>query len=243
MKQTHTPAFIQVAETLHTRISNGHYRPGDLIPSARALEDEFHVSNITIRKALEMLSQQGYLKSRRGVGTQVAREPKAMLELELTNDFSRFADSVTGRNVGLTVKLLEAGLIDCPHRICEILKLDEPAKIWQMRRIRQLEGRSVSYFINYGPAYLHESLDLKKVLAEGFVQAFRDMNGPALHHTRQRVRAQTADLDLCRVLGIAFGEAVFFVESVYYTEDEEPILATYMYYRGDHFVYKASIDI
>jgi GntR family transcriptional regulator len=243
MKQAHTPAFIQVAETLHTRISNGHYLPGDLIPSARALEEEFQVSNITIRKALDRLSQQGFLKSRRGVGTQVAREPKAVMEIELNNDFSRFADSAAGRGAGLTAKLLETGLTDCPPRIGEILGIVRGDPVWRMRRVRQLEGSPVSYFINYGPASLNDTLILKAVQSEGFINAFQNMDGPALRSMKQRVRAQTADLDLCRVLKIAFGEPVFFVESIYCAKDEQPILVTHMYYRGDQFVYMTSIDI
>ena len=243
MKQAHTPAFIQVAETLHTRISNGHYLPGDLIPSARALEEEFQVSNITIRKALDRLSQKGFLKSRRGVGTQVARKPRDMMEIELNSDFSRFADSASGRGAGLTAKILEAGLTECPPQIREILGLERDKPVWRMRRVRQLEGRPVSYFINFGPASLDETLDLKAVQSEGFITAFQNMEGPKLSSMQQRVRAQTADLDLCRVLEIAFGEPVFFVESIYYTKAKDPTLVTHMYYRGDQFVYLTNINI
>ncbi|MBW1713811.1 MAG: GntR family transcriptional regulator, partial [Deltaproteobacteria bacterium] len=57
----YVPIYIQVAETIKGRIVANQYQPGDLIPSARELESEFGVSNITIRKALELLTQENHL--------------------------------------------------------------------------------------------------------------------------------------------------------------------------------------
>ena len=46
--------YIKVAETLKARIRDGQYQPNALIPSAKKLEEEFNVSNITIRKAMDL---------------------------------------------------------------------------------------------------------------------------------------------------------------------------------------------
>ena len=54
-----TPHYQQVAETLRRRILSGRYRAGDAIPSAASLERSFGVSNMTIRKALAILANEG----------------------------------------------------------------------------------------------------------------------------------------------------------------------------------------
>ena len=50
-KELPIPYYLQVAETIRSRIIANHYSQGDLIPSYQQLEKEFNVSNITVRKA------------------------------------------------------------------------------------------------------------------------------------------------------------------------------------------------
>ena len=76
------PIYLQVADTIKGRIFNDEYRVGDFISSAKDLEKEFGVSNITVRKALDILVQEGYLIPKQGVGTQVTRRPEDLLEIE-----------------------------------------------------------------------------------------------------------------------------------------------------------------
>ena len=61
------PIYLQVAQTIRRRITEGIYRPGDLIPPAKKLEKDFEVSDITIRKALDILVREKIVARRRGM--------------------------------------------------------------------------------------------------------------------------------------------------------------------------------
>ena len=63
--------YIQVKNILKERIINEVYPIDTLIPSELELKEEFGVSMITIRRAVEELAQQGYVEKRSGVGTTV----------------------------------------------------------------------------------------------------------------------------------------------------------------------------
>src|SRR5690625_7539620 len=63
------PLYKQVQEILQERIITGRYPKNTLIPSETELKEEFDVSIITIRRAVEQLAQQGYVEKRRGGGT------------------------------------------------------------------------------------------------------------------------------------------------------------------------------
>ena len=65
------PLYIQVANTLRQQILDGIWRDGDLIPSEKALCAQFDIARGTMRQALQLLEQEGYLWREQGRGTFV----------------------------------------------------------------------------------------------------------------------------------------------------------------------------
>ena len=63
----------QIAAALRAQIAKGIYGPGDRLPSTRALAAERGVSRTTVTAAYEQLLAEGYLESRPGARTVVAR--------------------------------------------------------------------------------------------------------------------------------------------------------------------------
>ncbi|GIO27092.1 GntR family transcriptional regulator [Ornithinibacillus bavariensis] len=83
------PLYIQVQEILKERIINGIYPKHTLIPSEPELKEEFNVSLITIRKAVEQLALQGYVEKRSGIGTTVL-DNHAVSKLSKGQRFSEY---------------------------------------------------------------------------------------------------------------------------------------------------------
>jgi GntR family transcriptional regulator len=67
------PLHAQVAADLRRAITDGRLRPGNDLPSESQLCDQYGVSRITIRKALETLEQEGLVVSQQGRPRQVRR--------------------------------------------------------------------------------------------------------------------------------------------------------------------------
>lgn len=237
------PIFIQIAETLKRRIINNHYYANGFVPTTKELEKEFDASNITIRKALKMLMDKGYIMPKRGIGTQVTGGDEQMVEIEITGDFRKWADIASGRTHKMEVELLGETLAECPNRIYETLSLEPKQKVWRMRRIRKLRGEPVSYIINYGPPDYLNKLPRKELQKNSFIEVFQEVYGVKLVRMKQRVQACVADLDLARMLKVEFGEPLFFVELTYFSEEEKPVEVTNMYYRGDRYAYTATKEI
>ena len=55
------PFYMQVRQTLKTKIENNEWKEGDLIPSEKELSESFGVSRVTIRKAISQLVSEKYL--------------------------------------------------------------------------------------------------------------------------------------------------------------------------------------
>ena len=78
-----TIRYHHIAQEVKSRILSGAYATGRLLPSESELSAEFSVSRVTVRKALEILRDEGLADSRQGFGWFVAgdtvRQPLARL--------------------------------------------------------------------------------------------------------------------------------------------------------------------
>lgn len=68
--------YVQIANILRERIASGKIQPGRKIPSQMELEQEFDVSRNTIKKALNVLKNEGLLVTAPGRGLFVKAEIK-----------------------------------------------------------------------------------------------------------------------------------------------------------------------
>ncbi|GAA2355385.1 TetR/AcrR family transcriptional regulator C-terminal domain-containing protein [Dactylosporangium salmoneum] len=70
-------AYQRIVTQIRARIAAGELRPGERVPSTRELMRDWGVAMATATKALATLRQEGLVEPRPGVGTVVARRPRA----------------------------------------------------------------------------------------------------------------------------------------------------------------------
>lgn len=91
-----------MVRTLKSEIVGGRYEPGADLPSEKALAARFGISNISVRKGLSTLADEGWIEKIPNVGNRVMRRrPPVVLTLGL-ND-------TTIRNIALNVLLEDFG--------------------------------------------------------------------------------------------------------------------------------------
>lgn len=66
------PKYLQIVESLRASIETGRYRNGGRLPSEAELVRKFHVSRMTVVKAMQHLQQAGVLVRRTGSGSYAA---------------------------------------------------------------------------------------------------------------------------------------------------------------------------
>ena len=71
-REAASPIGVQLVEGLRRGILRGALRPGDPVPSTRALAAELGVSRSAVVTAYEQLAGEGYLEMRQGAPTRVA---------------------------------------------------------------------------------------------------------------------------------------------------------------------------
>ncbi|MFF3671086.1 GntR family transcriptional regulator [Microtetraspora malaysiensis] len=71
------PPYRQIANALRARIASGEIPPGRRIPSLVELEDEFGVARDTLRKAVQVLKDEGLVETVTGMGIYVVQPDNA----------------------------------------------------------------------------------------------------------------------------------------------------------------------
>jgi GntR family transcriptional regulator len=70
------PAYLQILQSLRTRLTNGGWRVGDQIPTDEDFMQQFDVSRFTVRAALDVLAADGIIERYRRRCTFVVARPQ-----------------------------------------------------------------------------------------------------------------------------------------------------------------------
>ena len=71
------PIYTQIVEHIRRAVAAGVYRPGETIPSLRALALELVVNPNTVQRAYEELEREGLVQARKGLGMFVTENGTA----------------------------------------------------------------------------------------------------------------------------------------------------------------------
>ena len=96
MTTARRPLRHRLAQELRGRILAGEWAPGERLPSEPELARRRTVSRSSLRSAIAMLEEDGYVSRRRGSGTYVTHRPALAHDL--------------GRNFGVTSLIAATGL-------------------------------------------------------------------------------------------------------------------------------------
>lgn len=66
------PIYRQIVEQVRRLVAGGQLKPGEELPSVRAVAQQHAINPMTVSKAYSMLELEGILTRRRGVGMAVA---------------------------------------------------------------------------------------------------------------------------------------------------------------------------
>jgi DNA-binding transcriptional regulator YhcF (GntR family) len=82
------PIFAQIAERLAEEIADGSLAEGDRVPSTNELAAFYRINPATAAKGINMLTEDGLVEKRRGIGMFVAVGARAQLLAERRKRFA-----------------------------------------------------------------------------------------------------------------------------------------------------------
>lgn len=97
------PVYEQICLQVKTLIMNGTLSAGEPLPSMRSLAKDLHISVITVQRAYEDLTRDGFIETVSGKGSFVSSQNQGFIQeeqLRIAEDFLRQAAEI-GRSHGI----------------------------------------------------------------------------------------------------------------------------------------------
>ncbi len=106
--RSHVPIYLQIAEGVRAALAAGLYRPGEALPSLRAMAIDVQVNPNTVQRAYDQLEREGLIFSRRGKGLFVAEQGTASAQTHTQQAVRRAFDEGirAARAAGMTAEQL-----------------------------------------------------------------------------------------------------------------------------------------
>ncbi|HQB31771.1 MAG TPA: GntR family transcriptional regulator [Erysipelotrichaceae bacterium] len=84
------PIYEQIKKSIIEQIVSDELKEDEAIPSIRNLAQDIKISVMTIKKAYDELEQEGYIISRQGKGTFVARKNTSLVKEKAQKDIEEY---------------------------------------------------------------------------------------------------------------------------------------------------------
>lgn len=138
------PLYIELADKLRTDIEAGVYAPGDRMPSEPTLCRTTGHSRSTVRKALQLLVDQGYITKAQGKGTFVSELPQRVeAASKLAPTFLSFTENA--RQMGATpeTRTIDLRTVTPTPGLATFFGVDENDELFEVTRLRSVNGEPV----------------------------------------------------------------------------------------------------
>ena len=160
------PIWTSIADTLSAEIAQGHYRPGERLPTEAALAARFGVNRHTVRHALSALVEAGTIRTRRGAGVFVTAHPTDYPLGRRVRFHQNVSDS--GRTPSRRLTLLDTRAADAKE--AEALHLAPGAPVHVVEGLSLVDGQPVAAFRSVFdaarfPDFLTHMQDLQSITA------------------------------------------------------------------------------
>lgn len=207
------PLYARLRDQLASRIANGEWTPGDMIPSENHLADEYGVAVATMRMALKQLVDEGLLERRRGTGTFI-KQPAFRADL-----FRFFhvhdAEDANGPVIPES-RILSCLDIETPDDVLVAFGESKGTRCLRLERVRLWSGEPLLFeeiFLRLPDFNGLEALDTKAMgplLYPVFLQEF----GILIASATDELSFGTASIASAAQLGLSTGSPVAVIERV-----------------------------
>jgi GntR family transcriptional regulator len=230
------PRHEQISDWLREQIEEGSYAVDEKLPSEKELGEQFDVSRVTVRRALQTLESEDYIYRRQGLGSFV-KERRASQGLVRLTDFAQDM-----AQAGLEARsVVEHHAPETPPPEVAVRLGTDDQQVMRLDRLRLGDDRPVAFDRTWLPmfyAQLLEGHDLEHETIYGILETEYDI--PVLRG-RYRITATNAETAVAELLGIPEGNALLLIERLSLTEGDKRVYFQRRYYRSDRVAYELEL--
>jgi GntR family transcriptional regulator len=228
------PRYLRVYGSIKAKVEAGDFKVGDFLPAEPELQKLFNVSRTTVRRAVELLAQEGFVSIQQGKGTQVL-DFKATQRLQYVTSFSE-----TLQEKGFTVRSRDV-TVDCvpaPRPIAADLKVGLDVRLARVQRVTLANGKPIAIMLNYLLPELVPGLE-KRIASMKSLYAFLEAEyNVRVEAATDFISATAASAAEAAKLGVPVNSPLLVVKRISYARGR-PIEVAILHIVADRYEYCA----
>ncbi len=237
--------YLEISNDLRRQIVKENiYAPGDQIPCEKELCEQYQTSKMTVKRALDILVDEGLIYKKRGHGTFVKSLSSQQLAA-LEDNLSTQRQALTGFTAlqgkdQVTSTVLEFSVISPDSKIASNLHITENDFVYKILRVRNKSGIPCILEETYMPIDVIPGLKMCH-LENSIYSYIRE----SLHHEIQsshvRITVRGASDFLAKHLALEQGSPVAVVEQVAFLDNGMPFEYSFATHKAETFEFSAVI--
>ncbi len=213
------PLFAQVQALMIQRMVDGHWSPGQCLPSEFALAAEFEVSQGTVRKALDALANENLVVRHQGRGTFVSAH-SAQRELFR---FFHLVGNNDEQHPPRTSQLISFERRRAKRDEAARLRLEKNAQVLVIQRLRTMDNKPVIIEKIVLPDALFKGLGDTDEVPNELYQLYEQTYGVTIHKAVEHLSAQETTATEANYLSLKEGAPLLQVDRLAVTLDGTPV--------------------
>jgi len=232
------PRYYQVYTVLAQRVREGEWSLDTPMPTEQDFSAAFGVSRVTIRKALNMMQEEGLVLRQQGRGTYALVPPT---KRQSRANFSGLLENVVDFELHTKVRVLSFSKVALPDETARLLECDAGAAALKIVRVRSDSQSPFSYTTTYVPEPEAGLLD-ESTLGNQTVSNALGKAGVATVSAEQRLSATAAGVEVAKHLRIDVGAPLISMTRVMRDGSGRPVELIQALYRPDKYEYRVNLS-
>ncbi|WP_368505708.1 trehalose operon repressor [Alkalihalophilus sp. As8PL] len=223
--------FRLIYDELAQEIQKGKRKANDLLPSENELAEKYQASRETIRKALKLLSEHGYIQKVQGKGSIVLDISKIDFPISGLVSFKELADKM-GKRARTTVVSIERQRVN--EFLKEHLQTQESEEVWSVARVREIDQEKIILDKDFLRAEIVPSLT--KEVCEQSIYAYLEKElGLVVSFAKKEITVEEPTEEDLKLLDLEGYSTIVVVKSHVYLDDARLFQYTESRHRPDKF--------
>lgn len=226
------PLYLQVEADIKNDIVSKKYSPGQKIPTENELTQLYGVSKITIRKAMQKLTDEGVIQKVQGKGTFISYKKEKLF----LNKTKGFKESLLDHGHSTKHNILQVSFLSGNEEITEKLKIPLHAKIVYLERLIWEDDDPIAIDKIYIDEAKFPGFVSKIAEDKSFYQILKDTYNIEPTSSIMEISGMLANNHVADLLRCNIGDPLFYIEKIS-NKEEIPIHYSITTVRCDRISY------
>ena len=238
------PKYHQVYLVLRELLAEGRFNAG--VPGELHLMKEFGVARVTVRKALERLSTEGFIRRSPGRGT-VALHAGSSAEAAPGTDprqrahLSGLLENIVTLGLRTAVKVVSCDTLAASDAVAHQLAVAPGSAVQKAVRVRSTRAGPLSHITTHVPQAIAREFGRRELASKPILLLIEEA-GVEIGRATQNISARLADARVARCLDVDVGSALLAVDRLIFDVNERPVQWLQGLYRPDRYQYQMQLS-